>query len=108
LLYNPDIKNSSVPVGSMKRNQVAYELDLMTFDKQVITCPFSNIQIPCDTGVVFGDYITINNFIPMQTRLVEYIQGQLSIASDNTRTGAETKRLFSIAVKFHIDMYFRH
>jgi hypothetical protein len=92
----------------MKRNQTAYELDLMTFDKQVITCPFSDIQLPCDTGVVFGDYITINNSEPMPTSLVEFIKGQFSIASDNTRTGAESKRLLSIAVKFNIEMYFRH
>jgi len=108
LLYNPDVKSASVPVGSMKRNHVAYELDLMTFDKQVVKCPFSDIQLPCNTGVVFGDYITINNAVPMQTSLVEYIRGQFSIASDNTRTGAESTRLFSIAVKYNIEMYYRH
>jgi hypothetical protein len=107
LHYAPDLSNTVETAANLKRNQSSYEIDLMTFDKQLIVCPFSNIQLESQTGIIVGDFITINNHVPMVTNLVKYIQGQLSLASDNTRTGAESKRLFSIVVRFNIDMYYR-
>jgi hypothetical protein len=107
LLYNPSISNTVVTKADLIRNQASYQIDLMTFDKQTVVIPFSDIQVPANSGVLVGDYITINNAVPMGINLVQYIQGQLSMASDNTKNGVQANRLFSVIVRFHVEMYYR-
>jgi hypothetical protein len=104
LLYAPTAKSYSAPKADLVRNQAAYQVDLMTFDKQTVVCPFSNIQDFVQTG---GDYTTQNNSIPMHTGAVQYINGQLSLFSDNTVTNATTRKLFSILVKYHCEFFYR-
>jgi hypothetical protein len=104
LLYAPTAKSFSAPKADLVRNQAAYQVDLMTFDKQTVVCPFANIQDFVQTG---ADYTTQNNSIPMHTGAIQYINGQLSLYSDNAVTNASTRKLFSILVKFHCEFYYR-
>jgi hypothetical protein len=104
LLYYPTYTDYSPPVADVKRNQLSYKLDLMTFEKQHIICPTADIQSFTQTG---ADYVNINSSEFMETDRIQYLKGQLAIASDNSNTNANTTNLFSITVRYSVDFYFR-
>ena len=104
LLYYPTSTNFTPSVSEVKRNQVSYKIDLMTFDKQVVVCPIASIQTFTQTG---ADYTTINSALPLETINAQFIKGQLTVASDNTNTNQNIVNLFSVTVKYNIDFFFR-
>jgi hypothetical protein len=104
LLYSPTETSFAVTKADVIRNQAAYQVDLMTFNKQTVVCPFSDIQAAVQTG---SDLITLNNHLPMSTSYPQYMKGQLSIVSDNTGINPNTVNLFSVIVRFEIELFYR-
>jgi hypothetical protein len=104
LLYFPTAQNFTPSVSEVKRNQVSYKIDLMTFDKQTIICPISSIQTFVQTG---ADYVTVNSAIPLETINAQHLKGQFTVVSDNTNTNPNILNLFSVTVKYQVEFYFR-
>jgi hypothetical protein len=104
LQYFPTAQNFTPSISEVKRNQVSYKIDLMTFDKQTVVCPMADIQSFAQTG---ADYVTMNSLIPIETINALHYKGQLSVVSDNTNTNPNIVNLFSVTAKFYVDFYYR-
>jgi hypothetical protein len=105
LSYQPTVSSAAVSYALASRDQSAYKLDLMTFDKQVLRCPIYNIQYPT---TIVATVITLNSSEMLDCTLMASIQGQLNVVSDNATVNAAAVKLFSMIVKYNVTFFYRN
>jgi len=84
-----------MPVSIISRDQIAHRLDLMTFDPQNVRIYPTNIDYQKSSSGA-----TANNTGIKPLAFFNDIDGQLSIASDNTIANVASVDLFSVRVSF--------
>jgi hypothetical protein len=89
--FYPELFSTSLPVAGLARDQYAYKIDTMTFNRQTYICPMLDGQV-YDTQVA---PVIINPSKPMLYSEVQYLPGQLSVASDKSVTAPATQKLFN-------------
>jgi len=104
LNYYPHLQSSVQTFADVSRNQDAYRLDLMTFDKQSVVCNSVDLEYP---QLVLGSYLLLNNKKFIDMAIFPLFSGQLSIADNNIIAATATRKLFSITWKVHVTFAYR-
>lgn len=103
--YYPDLYSTVVSHATLSKNQLFYNVDPMTFDKQYVNCPSVDMDYLASNG---GDIVTLNNSKIMPISSASVLGGQINIACGNSTVNAATLNLFSVLIKFHCTFYFRN
>ncbi len=101
LNYYPTVTSAVYSYADVSRNQQSYCVDLLTFDKQKVSCPVVSIDYILPFA---GGYITCNNSRLSDLNLFAVLGGQLSIVDNNVINAASTRKLFTINVRFHVKL----
>jgi len=97
--YYPQITSTNLNFSTLYRSQNTYQIDTMTFDKQLISVPMNGPHYLATTGGV--DYwLKPNNF--NITSHVQFLQGQFSVYSNNTTNNAALVPLFGLRFKYKL------
>ncbi len=75
--YYPDLYSTAVSHGTLSKNQLFFNLDPMTFDKQYVNVPVVDMNYLVSNG---GDIVTLNNSKVMPVANSSILGGQVNIA----------------------------
>jgi hypothetical protein len=101
--FYPELFSTTLPVAGPSRDQYAYKIDTMTFNRQSYICPMIDCQL-YDTQVA---PILVNPSKSMLYGEVQYLPGQFSVVSDKTINAPATQKLFNLTVCYNLTFFGR-